>query len=163
MQNRNPNTKLGWTTAGREPELSKFDRAVAGMWEVTAVTTWKEEEPSATLQTAELFWELIKDELEAAKEWTGGEGWAGWKYRSRETVAEYKKGAHEIHMLTEGRIKYIGYRAPWIDTTIDLTDGDNLEELMTWIHQGGKVFPLYKKEKRGGLTWVEHPPTATNE
>lgn len=158
--NKNPNTKPGLTIAGRKPELTKYDRVVAGMWASNA-PRYKEEEPSATIETAELFWELIRDELEAAKDWKHQAVHVDMFFNTwgfmPDTRSIYKKGAHTLDMSEEGKIKYIGYRAPWIDTSVDLTDGDTLEQLMTWIHNGGKVFPLYRKEHRDGLTWVEHP------
>lgn len=111
-----------------------------------------EEEPSVIIETAPLFWELIKDELESSEEWKHFKGWTIKQLRIAMVQGgkqpppdnHYKRDAHKLDMSEEGQIKYMGAMSPYIDTTIDLAEGDNLEQLLTWIQDGGPC-PLYKK------------------
>jgi hypothetical protein len=127
--------------------------------EMPSPRAWYEED-TTTLETATLFWELIKDELEASKVWE--RNWRVepflqvWGFEPDE-AHEYTRGPHKINMSKEGRIRFMGALASYIDTTLNLEDGDLLEELLAWIQKDGPC-PLYRKEERDGLVWREHPP-----
>lgn len=125
------------------------------------------EEDSATIETAPLFWELIRDELEASKDWEHITGLTLGTMRRvlflgltrPEPRNYYQRGAHRLDMSTEGQIKHMGAMSAYIDETTDLTEGDNLAELLTWIQEGGPC-PLYRKEESDGTTRVGHPDNA---
>jgi hypothetical protein len=149
-------------TAGSNPANS-FERsrsyrdiidemAIAGFSIPYYTSYWKDEEKTVigkslalkVLEVAPIIAELINDELRSSELWEPAPSWNNFGGR-----LFYPRGLAGAAMKTDedGDVEFIGTLSMVVDPEIDLMDGDNLEALLTWIHEGGD-FPLCKASFR---------------